>query len=291
MSGSTGPLIPRRRIGAEFRRLREERGEQLKDTAAALVISASKLSRIETGQAEPRPRDLKYLLDYFAITGTPLSDEITRWTVQARARPWWVSQKFTMPARLEAYLSYESAATRIEEYEPNFIPGPLQTEEYARRVVSAVVPGLSASEADHQARLRRARREFLDSRDNPIQLVVAFPEEVLRRSLGDEQIRRGQLAALLTDCEDPRFEIHVLTDAAGIYPALDGGPFTIFHYADDRDLTTVALASVTGTEFSHERAVVDDCSERFFDLHRRWLSPTDSRTFIESARNSIPSNR
>jgi transcriptional regulator with XRE-family HTH domain len=290
MPGSTGPLIPRRRLGATFRRLREEKGEQLKDTAKTLMFSTSKLSRIETGVLEPQPRDLRDLLAYFQLTDTRLGRELQEWAVDVAAEPWWALAGFVTPARVEAYLSYESAASVVSEYAPSFLPGLLQTEDYSRAVLSGVVPRLSPAEIDHQARLRHLRRRFLDSRPESPRLVMAFPEDVLHRMApGQESTHRAQLSALLGDLDDPRIDVHVLSYRAGFYPALDGGPFTIFEYPDDEDPTTVALMNVTETTFSDDANDVADCQFRFSDLRERSLNHHDAHRLIESVRNSIVS--
>ncbi|WP_344413930.1 helix-turn-helix transcriptional regulator [Pseudonocardia ailaonensis] len=287
MPGSTGPLIPRRRLGAEFRRLREARGEQLKDTAKKLMFSTSKLSRIETGVAEPQPRDLRDLLVYFGLTGTPHGADLERWAAEATEKPWWVVAGFDMPTRLEQYLAYESPATIIEEYSSNFIPGPLQTEDYATAVLRGLLPDLEPGEIAHQVALRRARRQYLDARSAPPQLVFAFPEEVLRRTVGSHAVMRAQITALL-DETDERLALHVIPYSAGVYRALDAS-CTLFGYAAP-DAPMVALSSAWTLEFTDGADVVATLRGRFDDLSDHWLDRAQTRAFLQEIHDSLPTS-
>jgi len=281
MPGSTGPLIPRRRLGATFRRLREEKDEQLKDTADALLFSTSKLSRIETGVLEPQPRDLRDLLRYYDIENTDLGLEIQTWLTQAADQPWWSMRGFTPAPKLEEYLSHESPAETIEEYLPLFVPGTMQTAEYAAAVLRGLNPRLSAKGTRRLVELRLARREFLDQRPSKPRLVSVVAEEVLHRVVGSPAVMRGQLESLLAELESDRHEFHVVPFEAGIYPAFEGS-ITIFTYADPRDSSAVAITSVSTTEFSVKSSVVADHRERFDNLSDHWLAPEATRGLIQS---------
>ena len=281
MPGSTGPLISRRRVGSTFRRLREEKGEQLKDTAKALMFSTSKLSRIETGVLEPQPRDLRDLLVYFDLTDTGLGAEITEWVSEAVEAPWWTRRGFRMPPRLAEYLSYESPAAVIEEHSARFVPGTMQTPAYAAAVFSTVVPELSAADRDAQVALRMARREFLDSRIPRPRLICVIPEEVLHRPVGPPATQQEQLLSLLTEFDCPHTELRIVPYDAGTYRAVDGS-FTVFTFDHPIDPPVVATASVSDVTFTDSPEIVHDHRSRFDDALARCLDATASRNFVES---------
>ena len=98
-TGGSGPIVPRRRIAAELRRLREERGLTLDQVAGSVLISTSKLSRLENAQGSPQLRDVRDLIREYGLADTPLANELTPWThgapecagtaaITCRARDW-----------------------------------------------------------------------------------------------------------------------------------------------------------------------------------------------------------
>src|SRR5687767_7194771 len=122
-TADAGPLIPRRRLGAAFRELRVARGETLQQTATALLLSPSTLSRIENGLAgEPHPRDVRDLIDHFEVNGeyaTALKD-----LAEAGRQPgWWQLPPYEFTGDIDTFISYESAASSIREYSPTLVPG------------------------------------------------------------------------------------------------------------------------------------------------------------------------
>jgi transcriptional regulator with XRE-family HTH domain len=280
MPGSTGPLIPRRRLGAEFRRLREARGEQLKDTAKALMFSTSKLSRIETGVSEPTARDLRDLLTYFELAGTEPGAELERWAKEAAAKPWWSLAGFVMPRQLDTYIQHESPADIIEEYSSTFVCGLLQTAAYSAAVFRGLLPGLPDDQVRHQVELRQARRRFLDTRSQPPRMVCAIPEDALSRLVGSRSTMQDQLRSLIRDSENPRIALHVVPLSAGVYPALDGS-FTIFTYSREPDVSLLVLSSSFALRAEDGKKVLADYRSRFDALQSVWLDQEDSRSLIE----------
>jgi transcriptional regulator with XRE-family HTH domain len=280
---STGPLIPRRRFGGEIKRLRDARGETLADTARVLMISTSKLSRIETGQGELRPRDVRDLLAYFGIGDTPEGAQLQEWAEEARKPGWWQDGTYRMPQRLDTFIGYESAASRIEDYSPIVVPGWLQTAQYATETLRRLAPTLTPEQVTEQVELRMERQEALASRENPPELLLAVPEAVLHRAVGTRAVMRDQLDLLLACSNDPLIELRIIPFAAGLYPAMEGG-FAIFHFADERDPDVVAVETVSSTQFIDAEDRVDKHRESMRDLHNYWLSRADSTEFIREFR-------
>src|SRR4051812_22624433 len=110
-----GPLIPRRRLGVELRRLREAAGLHLEDAADQLECSTSKISRLETGQGIPKARDVR---DLFALYGVEDKKVVDRWLRVAqdgRRQAWWQDLQDVMTSQLAAYIAMESEASRIRQ--------------------------------------------------------------------------------------------------------------------------------------------------------------------------------
>jgi transcriptional regulator with XRE-family HTH domain len=236
-----GPAIPRRRLGAEFRRLREERGEQLQEVARALLISSSKLSRIEKGQGVPQDRDVRDLLVYFGQEHTDLGDRMRRWAEEGRETPWWHDPLLAVRPMLESYLQYETAATEISGYAIDVVPTLLQTADYARALQSALYP--DDDDLDAAVDLILRRQEVLTRAEYPLRLDLVLDEAVFHRVVGSRAVMRGQLAALAEASTRPTIRLRVLPFDAGPDPAIAEGVFTIFHFRRDIDADIVNVES------------------------------------------------
>jgi transcriptional regulator with XRE-family HTH domain len=283
---STGPLIPRRRLGAAFRDLREGRGETLQQTAKAVMFSPSKLSRIENGLAgEPHPRDVRDLIAHFALDGTDQGAELEQLAEEGRTSGWWQVPEFQMPGRLNTFISYENAASRIEAYVPAVVPGILQTSEYASATIHRLVPRLSPTEVEHQVALRLRRQKEIRGREpRPSQLYV-IPETVLHRVVGSKETMRDQLAHLVASYDDDLLDVHVIPFEAGLYEAVEVSSVTIFIF-DDSALNIAALERVSYIEFLDRGDAVQKYRAAIDSLSQYWLGRSESKAFIERLRRS-----
>lgn len=134
MAKVTGPLGPRRSIAEAVKQLREDQGKHLNEVAQDLMMSSSKLSRLENAQGTPLPRDIRDLIRYYQIEGTPLATRLERWVRAAGRRGWWTDYSNEVIEGLEAHLAYEVDAATERVYTLPFLPALLQTEGYARAV-------------------------------------------------------------------------------------------------------------------------------------------------------------
>jgi len=136
----TGPLGPRRGIATALRQLREDSGKNLNKVARDLMISTSKLSRLENAQGRPLPRDIRDLIGYYEIEGTPLAEDLRRWVTDAQSPGWWTDydDEVLSPVLgglgLDEHLAYEVDAAVERIYTLPFVPALLQTEDYARAI-------------------------------------------------------------------------------------------------------------------------------------------------------------
>ncbi len=207
----TGPLAPRRAIAAVLRQLRKDAGENLTDVAEALLISRSKLSRLENGQGIPMLRDIRDLARHYGIADTPQAQRLLAWTRQAQQPGWWCDYGEEVLAGLDVQLAYEADATVNRTYALPFVPELLQTAEYA----AAIRRGLEhrpEREQQQLQQLRERRQQVLDRRDElpPLQLIVVMSEMALRQAVGSAAIMREQLDALAERPAAPGVHVHVL---------------------------------------------------------------------------------
>jgi hypothetical protein len=253
--GSGGPTVLRILLGAQLRRLREAQGIAVDDARHLIGASHSKLSRLETGRVSFKDQDIAALLTLYGV-----SDEQERCALRALARNanaygWWHDYSDILPTWFEAYLGLEEAATSIRAYEIQFVPGLLQTDEYAHAVTLLGHPAAPADEIERRVRLRMARQAMFSRPQSP-HLWVALDEAALRRPVGRPGVMRRQLTHLLEAAERPNVTIQIIGFRAGGHAAA-GGPFSILRFAEPDLPDVVYLEQLTSALYLDKRETVD----------------------------------
>ncbi len=233
-SGSTaagtrvGPTALRIALGAELRRLREARNITTGEAAEAIRATHSKISRLERGRSAARARDVADLLTLYGVTDQAEREKLLSLTQQASTPGWWQRYSDVLPRWLELYIGLEKAASVIRTYEMQFIHGLMQTEDYARAVISISNGRASAAEIDRRVGLRMQRQQLLTQPGAP-DLWAVLDEAALRRSPHDGTVMRAQLAHLLALTDLPNVTLQIVPFRAGPHAAA-GGPFTILRF-------------------------------------------------------------
>ncbi len=140
MAKVTGPIGPRRNIALTLKQLREKNEKLLTDVAGDLLISTSKLSRLENAQGKPQLRDIRDLIRYYGIEGTTQAEQLRRWVAAAERPGWWTNYDDEVVGGLDAHLAYEADATVERAYTLPFLPALLHTSEYARALIQHIEP-------------------------------------------------------------------------------------------------------------------------------------------------------
>jgi transcriptional regulator with XRE-family HTH domain len=245
-----GPTVARIRLGSRLRHLREEAGISREDAAAAIRSSASKISRIELGRTTIKTRDLADLLKLYG------ADEAERESLLGLSRHgnvsgWWQDYGDSVPAWLKPYLGLEQAATLIRCYDPQLVPGLLQTPDYARAVFS--LPGGSHGDrAERQLAVRMRRQEILRRADPP-RLWAVIDEAALRRPVGSAAVMRAQIEHLIEISRLRHVNIQVLPFRAGGHAA-GGGSVTLLRFAGDQLPDVVYLEQLASAIYSSSTA-------------------------------------
>jgi transcriptional regulator with XRE-family HTH domain len=206
----TGPLGPRRGIADAIKKLREDRGKLLNEVARDLMMSSSKLSRLENAQGRPLPRDIRDLIGYYQIQGTPLAASLERWVRDAGRRGWWTDYDDEVIEGMDAHLAYEVDAAVERVYTLPFLPALLQTQDYARAVFRDME---SRSEEQIRQLLEvRARRQEALRREGPapLRLIAVTHESTLHQLVGSPGIMREQLDELAERSAASNVSLHVL---------------------------------------------------------------------------------
>jgi transcriptional regulator with XRE-family HTH domain len=269
-----GPTVRRRRLGAELRRYREAAGLTIDTVAEKMDCSASKISRLETGQTGASPRDVRDMLVLYDV-GKPELEDLMDVARETRQRGWWRPYGSILTG---AYVAFEAAASTIRSYEAQCIPGLLQTEEYARCQLTTARPDLPAGELANRIRVRLDRQSLL-TQDDPVHLWCVVDEAALVRPVGGPDVMRAQLEHLLAAAELPHIKIQVLPFEAGAHAGMDGS-FLLLHFPDEQDPDTVYVVMATGGVFQEKADELRRYETVFSSLQEVALPPDESVAFV-----------
>lgn len=284
-----GPIIPRRRLGAELRRLRHERGMLLGEVAQQLMISTSKLSRLEKGQGAPQDRDVRDLLNYYDLTGTDLGERMWSWAKEGRETPWWNEATDEVRSIVERYVQFETAATLVRGYIAQFVPSLLQTPEYARAHVTAMLTTNAEEVAEH-VDLRLRRQQIIARKEYPVSIDFVLDESVFHRMVGTPTIMREQLLSLVRASEQPNVTLRIFPFANGPQAAITEGTYCIFQFRRPIDQDVVNVESMLTESYIDQPERVERYRELLDSLEQRSLNPDASREFIRSMSDSYLSS-
>jgi transcriptional regulator with XRE-family HTH domain len=260
MSAPASPTVRRRRLAAELREIRESKGRSGESVAAALRWSPSKISRYERARTGLRPREVERLLDYYQITGArrALLLELAQ---DAAQKGWWEEFADSLSEDYRQFIGLEHEANSIAIWHVDVVTGLLQTENYARHIISSysrvepVTPGMIG----RMVRVRMQRQQVLN-RDE-LELSVVLDESVLRRRVGNDAVMYEQLQQLAQEADRPNLTLRILPLNA--QHLVFGESFVIFGFGSDDD---AVLQDVVSTE--HLRSGFSLEGERETYLHR-----------------------
>lgn len=232
-----------------MRSARDSAGLTHTDVAEALEWSPSKINRIETGKVGLTVTDARVLLDLYGVNDPEQVNEITAMARAARRPPWWAAYRNIAAEEFLRYLSYESSAIRIRNFESNLVPGLLQTEEYAKGVF--VMPGRTVN-VEALLSLRLERQDRIVRPGGP-ELFFVLDEAVIRRIVGSEQVMKNQYEKLLSLNELANVTIKVAPFTAGLYPQFRS-PYVLFQFPDEDEDLVAYLEKPDGQVLLNERS-------------------------------------
>ncbi|MEU8184341.1 helix-turn-helix transcriptional regulator [Micromonospora sp. NPDC049044] len=252
---TTGPTVLRMLLGAQLRRLRESSGVTREGAGWEIRSSESKISRMELGRVGFKERDVADLLTLYGVTAEHERDALLKLARDANSPGWWHRYGDVLPSWFQSYLGLEAAAALIRSYEVQFVPGLLQTREYARAVVLLGHGTAGPGEIDRRVALRMQRQQLL-YRESPPQLWAVVDEAALRRPIGGPDVMRGQLTALIEATKSPTIRLQVIPFAAGGHAAA-GGAFTILRFGDQELPDIVYIEQLTSAIYLDKRDDLD----------------------------------
>ncbi len=271
------PTVLRILLGTQLRRLRESRGISAQDAARAIRGSESKISRIELGRNSVREVDIADLLNLYGISDTAEREQLLTLASQANQQGWWHRYQDVLPSWFQSYIGLEDSAESIRSFDAQFVPGLLQTEDYALAVIQ--LGAFSPPETDRLLFLRKERQRRFTS--GGLRLLAIIDECALRRPIGSIGLMRAQLEHLLEITVRPGLTIQVtpfLTGASYAAPS----SFSILSFATDDLPDVVYVEQLTSAMYLDKRADVDRYSEAMDQIRTTSYTPEQTKELIRT---------
>jgi transcriptional regulator with XRE-family HTH domain len=240
-----GPTVLRMILGRQLQALREKAGMSYDQAAEAIYSSPYTIRRMERAEGGLKPLTVKSLLIAYGITDPAEIDAFLALARSASRPGWWHSYDDVLPSWFRTFVGLEEGATLIRGYDPHWIPGLLQTRDYARAAVRTGFPDATDEEAARRVDLRLARQHVLE-RPDPPQLWLVIDEAALRRPAATTgpQVMAAQLDKLADAAQRPHVTLQVLPSASGLHPAMYG-PFRVFRFGTSEQPDIVYGESMT----------------------------------------------
>jgi Domain of unknown function (DUF5753)/Helix-turn-helix domain len=272
-----GSAVARIMLGGHLRRHREAAGIVPDEAAWHIRASRAKISRLETGRARCKERDVLDLLALYGVDDAEVVAGLLVLVSQARTQDWWADFSDVLPAWFEPYLGMENSASVIRAFDLQFVCGLFQTENYARAVTVLGHRDARAGEIERRVAVRMKRQELLADADPP-KVWAVLDEAALRRPVGGAAVMRGQVRRLLEAAEMPAVTLQVLPFAAGGHDA--GGTFMILRFAE-RDIPDVVyIEQLTGATYADKPDAVDHHRDVMNRLSTSALTPAQTAGFL-----------
>ncbi|MEU2108937.1 helix-turn-helix domain-containing protein [Streptomyces sp. NPDC087659] len=282
MASNVNPTVRRRRLGQELRRLRELKGMTAEEVADRLLVSQSKISRLENGRRSISQRDVRDLCGVYEVEDHRVVDSLMQMAKDSRQQGWWHAFG-DIP--YSVYIGLETDAASLRVYESLIVPGLLQTRDYAHAVIEGMWPEATQSEIDKRIQIRLKRQDRLTDPDNPLRFWAVIDEALLRRVVGNEQIMADQLEHLAQLSQQPHVTLQVLPYAVGAHPGMYG-KFAILEFQDAMDASVVYLEGVTSDLYLEKPNDVQSYTVMYEHLRAKALSAEESLAFIRRVSES-----
>lgn len=273
MPGS--PTARRRRLAIELKKLREEHQLTCGQVGKELDWSGSKVNRLETGQGRVQPSDVDALCRFYG-TSDELRELLKELAKQSKIRGWWHAYGNAVPSWFSVYVGLEQAASGLRTYECEFVPGLLQTVDYARELHLAA-PDQDPDDVERMIKVRMERQTLLTS-TAPLDLWAIVHESVLHHTIGDGKVMRSQFEHMLDMAHLKNVTLQVLPFDAGSYPAV--GAFTMLEFPAQEDPDVVYRDGLTDSVYLEGPEDIALYAKAFDNLRALSLSPQRSSALI-----------
>ncbi len=280
------PTVRLRRLSAELRELRREAKMSRDEVANRTGIDPVTVYRIETAKVRPQTRTLLTMLDTYGVTNAQRRADMVDLVRQSTQLGWLQGYESELPEGYSAYISFESEARGLRNYQSLFVPGLLQTEDYSRAIVVGTVPNATVDDVDRRVEARLRRQELLTARDNPLRLWAILDEAVLHRTVGGPEVMATQLRHLVAASEQANVTLQVVPYTVGAHTGMYGA-FVVLDFPDPVDPDLVYLESMAGGLFLEHEDDIRRYRSMFEHLQAAALNPEDSARLIGAAATAM----
>ncbi|MFI5822863.1 helix-turn-helix domain-containing protein [Streptomyces rishiriensis] len=269
----------RRRLGTALREAREKAGINPEQAARTIHGDKSKISRIETGRHRVSRLELETLMDLFTVTDSKTRAWLVALSAEGQRRSWWRTHGDRLEQDFKELLTLEEDAQRIVAFQPQVLPGLIQTKDYAASVISSNDPALADEEVEFFTNVRLRRQEIF-KRDTLTDYLCIVTEGVLRQRVGGAGVMKGQLHHLLEIGANSNIRIRVVPFSEPGYTGSSSGAFTLYSYPDQLDLDVVQVEYLDGALYLEEEKTVRKYRESLDLLRSSMLSTSESNDLI-----------
>ncbi|MET4921773.1 helix-turn-helix transcriptional regulator [Streptomyces sp. PSRA5] len=283
----SAPTIGQIVLSRQLLALREKAGLSREQSGQLLRVTAATVRRMEMAEVGLKVPYLQILLPAYDVPDEEV-DVFLRLADEANRPGWWQRFHDVLPDWFSGYVSLEEAATTMRCYEPHFVPGLLQTEEYARHILTAGALGQQLSDpsrVERQVALRLERQALLTRTDAPVFWAV-LDETVLRRHVGSPEVMRAQVDRLLEASELPNVTLQIAEFAAGHHPGTYS-PFVLFRFGIPEVRDMVYIEYLTGALYLDEDAEVSEHMEAMDRMVAHAESASRTRQVLSDFRDAL----
>jgi hypothetical protein len=284
----SGPTVLRMMLGKQLQALRERAGMSFEQAAEAIYASPWTVRRMERAEGGIKPLAVKGLLVAYGITDVREIDAFLSLAKEASKPGWWHSYNDVLPGWFRTFVGLEEAASLIRGYEPHWIPGLLQTADYARASVRVGFPEETDGEAERRVKLRLARQQILTRLDPSPQLWVVMDETTLRRPVATtgSDVMRAQLDRLVEAAQQPNITLQVLPFSAGLHPAMHG-LFYVLRFPEQEMPDIVYGESMTSAYYLDKPEEAREYIRTLDRICAQAATPDDTVTVLQQMRKEI----
>ncbi|MGH3887587.1 MAG: helix-turn-helix domain-containing protein [Pseudonocardiaceae bacterium] len=271
-------------LGTQLRRLREASGITVEAAGYTIRASGAKISRMELGRVSFKERDVADLLTRYGITDEQERGAFLVMARQANVPGWWHHYSDILPSWFEMYLGLEQASSVIRTYQPQLVPGLLQTQEVARAVIQLGHPCGSVDDIDRRIALRMTRQEVITQPGAP-RLWAVLDESALWR-LSERSVMRAQIQHLIEMTELSNVTLQVVPIYSRAHAAV-GGPFTILRFSEPDLPDLVYLEQLTSALYLDK---IQDVQHYMLIMDRLCVQakpPAETTRFLSSTLKEI----
>ncbi|GAA3230274.1 helix-turn-helix domain-containing protein [Streptomyces thermocoprophilus] len=276
MASNVNPTVRRRRLGQELRRLRELKGMTAEEVAERLLVSQSGISRLENGRRSISQRDVRDLCNVYEVEDQRIVDSLMQMAKDSRQQGWWHTFG-DIP--YSVYIGLETDAASLRVYDPQVVPGLLQTRQYAEALIAGALPETAPADIEKRVQVRMRRQERITAAENPLRLWTVLDEAALKRVVGNRTIMREQLEHLMEQSQLPHVTVQVIPFEMGAHPGLNG-QYAILEFPDAADSSVVYIEGVTSDLYLEKANDVQKYSVMYEHLRAQALNVEQSLQFI-----------